>query len=165
VVNVELITPQHAMIFKDIRLRALQDTPTAFSSTYARESKLSDAEWNARAAQWSGRQAVGYLAIDGSKACGIAAGMIDKDDAAQAHLLSMWVAPTHRRAGVGRSLVEAVLEWARTMNVRTMHLLVTSNNTGAIEFYRQLGFALTNWTEPYVNDPELLNYEMIQPLS
>jgi ribosomal protein S18 acetylase RimI-like enzyme len=165
VVYVELITPQHAMIFKDVRLRALQDTPTAFSSTYARESKLSDADWISRAAQWSSHQAVGYLAIDRGKACGIAAGMIDKDDAAQAHLLSMWIAPTHRRAGVGRSLVEAVLGWARTMNVRTMHLLVTSNNNGAIEFYRQLGFALTIWTEPYVNDPALLNYEMIRPCS
>jgi ribosomal protein S18 acetylase RimI-like enzyme len=91
--------------------------------------------------------------------------MIDKDDAAWAHLLSMWVAPTHRRAGVGRSLVEAVIGWARAMNVRTMHLLVTSNNAGAIEFYRRLGFARTNWMEPYVNDPALLNYEMIRPLS
>jgi ribosomal protein S18 acetylase RimI-like enzyme len=165
VITLELITPRHVILFKDIRLRALQDSPTAFSSTYARESKLSDGEWNARAAQWSGRQAVGYLAIDRGNACGIAAGMIDKDDAAHAHLLSMWVAPTHRRAGVGGSLVEAVLGWARTMNVRTMHLLVTSNNAGAIEFYRRLGFALTNWTEPYVNDPELINYEMIRPCS
>jgi ribosomal protein S18 acetylase RimI-like enzyme len=165
VVEVELITPQRAMIFKDVRLRALQDSPTAFSSRFERESKLSDSDWINRAKQWTSPDAVGYLAIDGGKACGIAAGMIDKDDAARAHLLSMWVAQTHRRAGVGRSLVEAVLEWARTMNVRTMHLLVTSNNSGAIEFYRQLGFALTNWTEPYVNDPALLNYEMIQPLS
>ena len=153
------------MIFKEVRLRALQDSPTAFSSTFERESKLSDSDWINRATQWTSQQAVGYLAIDDAGACGIAAGMIDKDDAAQAHLLSMWVAPTHRRAGVGRSLVEAVLGWARTMDVRTMHLLVTSNNTGAIEFYRQLGFALTNWTEPYVNDPALLNYEMIRPLS
>lgn len=153
------------MLFKDVRLRALQDAPSAFSSTFAQESKLSDTDWNSRAVQWSSQQSVGYLAIDGSNACGIAAGMIDKNDAARAHLLSMWVAPAHRRLGIGRSLVEAVLDWSRTMNVRNMHLLVTSNNTGAIKFYQRLGFALTNRTEPYVNDPALLNYEMIRPFS
>jgi ribosomal protein S18 acetylase RimI-like enzyme len=165
VVTVELITPQRALTFKDVRLRALSDSPTAFSSTLERESKFADTEWTERASQWSSNRSAGYLAMDAGEACGIAAGMIDKDDAARAHLLSMWVAPTHRRLGVGRSLVEGVLEWARTMNARTMHLLVTSNNADAIEFYRQLGFALTNWTEPYVNDPALLNYEMTRLIS
>ena len=152
------------MRFKDVRLRALQDTPTAFSSTLARESKLSDKDWKTRAGQWSDPKSVGYLAIDGESACGIAAGMIDKDDATQAHLLSMWVAPTYRRNGVGRALVEAILGWAGKQNLQTMQLLVTSNNEGAIEFYRRLGFTLTQRTEPYANDPDLFNYEMIRTI-
>jgi len=31
--------------YKTVRLRALKDTPTAFGSTYAKESALSDADW------------------------------------------------------------------------------------------------------------------------
>ncbi len=156
----ELITAHNAIVFKDVRLRALLDTPTAFSSTHAEESKLTDADWLKRAAQWSGEKSVGYLAMDTGISCGIASGLLDQADATHAHLLSMWVAPTHRRQGVGRTLVEAVVSWARTQNIRTLQLLVTSNNRTAIEFYQRLGFSLTGKTEPYRNDPALSNFEM-----
>jgi len=163
-ITLELIAPRNVTRFKDVRLRALLDTPTAFSSTYAEESKLTDADWVKRAAQWSSEKSVGYLAMDVRAPCGIASGLLDQADATRAHLLSMWVAPTHRRQGVGRTLVEAVVAWARTKNARTMQLLVTSNNEGAITFYQRLGFALTGHIEPYANDPALSNYEMTRSL-
>lgn len=77
----------------------------------------------------------------------------------------MWFAPTHRRLGIGRTLVEAIVAWARTQNVRTLLLLATSNNDGAIKFYQRLGFSLTGKTEPYRNDPALLDYEMRRSIS
>ena len=164
-IALELITAHNAMVFKDVRLRALLDTPTAFSSTYAEESKLTDNDWLKRAAQWSSEKSVGYLAMDAYASCGIASGLLDQADAMRAHLLSMWVAPTHRRQGVGRALVEAVVSWACSQNVRTLLLLVTSNNDSAIEFYQRLGFSLTGKTEPYRNDPALSNFEMIRSIS
>ena len=36
---------------RDIRLLALRDAPVAFSSTYARESALSEAEWQQQASR------------------------------------------------------------------------------------------------------------------
>jgi ribosomal protein S18 acetylase RimI-like enzyme len=164
-IRLEVICPANALLFKNVRLRALQDTPSAFSSTYAKESELTDADWVKRAVQWASGQSVGYLAIDAGSACGIASGMIDQDDAAWAHLYSMWVAPDHRRSGIGRMLVDSVLAWARTKNVRTIQLLVTSNNDDAIKFYQHLGFTLTGYIEPYANDPALSNYEMSRPIS
>jgi len=62
-ITLELITQQNAMIFKDVRLRALQDTPSAFGSTYAKESQLTDADWVKRAAQWTSERSAGYLAM------------------------------------------------------------------------------------------------------
>jgi ribosomal protein S18 acetylase RimI-like enzyme len=156
----EPITPPNAMLFKDIRLGALQDSPTAFSSTYAEESQLTDADWFKRAAQWSSEKSVGYLAMDARISCGIASGLLDQVDATRAHLLSMWVAPTHRRLGIGRMLVDAVAAWARAQDAQSLWLLVTSNNDRAIRFYQGVGFALTGRTEPYRNDPSLFNYEM-----
>jgi ribosomal protein S18 acetylase RimI-like enzyme len=163
-ISLERITPQKAMIFKEVRLRALLDSPTAFSSTFATESTLTDDDWVARVAQWSSGTSTTYLALDGGRACGIASGMLDQTDPSRAHLLSMWVAPTHRRMGIGRSLVEAVLAWARAKNVQTMQLLVTSNNDTAIQFYQRLGFTLTGCTGTYANDPALKDYEMIRSL-
>jgi ribosomal protein S18 acetylase RimI-like enzyme len=159
-IALELISSQNAPIFKDIRLRALQDSPTAFSSTYAEESKLTDAGWVKRATQWSGAKSIGYLALDDRAAVGIAAGILNQTEPSCADLVSMWVAPTHRRKGIGRMLVDAVVVWARSQNAEGLWLLVTSNNHKAINFYQNLGFSLTGKTEPYRNDPSLLNYEM-----
>lgn len=161
-ITLELITPQNAMVFKYIRLRALQDTPTAFSSTYAEGSKLTDDDWVKRAAQWSGAKSVGYLALGGGTGVGIAAGVLDQNDPLRADLMSMWVAPKHRRLGIGRMLVDTVVMWARGQNVLNLGLMVTSNNCHARQFYQSVGFALTGRTETYRNDPSLLNFEMCQ---
>lgn len=152
------------MIFKEVRLRALLDSPTAFSSTFAKESTLTDDDWVARVAQRSSGTSTTYLALDGENACGIASGSLDQGDATLAHLFAMWVAPSHRCMGIGRSLVEAVLAWARAKNVQTMQLLVTSNNDTAIQFYRRLGFTLTGYTSTYANDPALKDYELVRSL-
>jgi ribosomal protein S18 acetylase RimI-like enzyme len=164
-IAIELITPQNAPIFKDIRLRALQDSPTAFSSTFAEESKLTDADWVKRATQWNGAKSIGYLALDDRAAVGIAAGILNQTEPSRADLVSMWVDPIHRRKGIGRVLVDAVVAWARERNAQGLWLLVTSNNHTAINFYQRLGFSLTGKTEPYRNDPALLNMEMRRSIS
>jgi ribosomal protein S18 acetylase RimI-like enzyme len=165
VITLEPVTSQNAMVFKDVRLQALCDTPMAFSSTYADESRLTDAEWVQRASLRNGEGSIVYLAMDATMPCGIVGGFLDKDDASRAHLVSMWVAPAHRRLGIGGRLVTAIVEWARAQRAHTVRLIVTSNNHAAIEFYNRLGFTLTGNSAPYRNDPSLNNLEMIPPFS
>lgn len=160
----ERITPRNATTFKAVRLRALQDVPSAFSSTYARESQLSDAEWIERASQWSGEHSVGYLAMDGGSPCGIAAAFLDPQDDTRAQLVSMWVEPSRRRRGIASLLVEAIIDWARGQSARTLRLLVTSNNDGAIRFYEHLGFIMIGCVASHANDPSLGDCEMIRAL-
>ena len=159
-ISLEPITARHALIFKATRLRALHDTPTAFGSTYAKESQLTDADWIERTTQWSGERSISYLAMDGDTACGIAGAFFDRDDTGRARLFSMWTAPTHRRQGVGRLLVNNILSWVGQRGAHTLQLMVTSNNESAVLFYERLGFTLTGRTEPYPNDPTLTEYEM-----
>ncbi|MDB5173122.1 MAG: hypothetical protein JWN51_1895 [Phycisphaerales bacterium] len=160
----ERITPGNALVYKTIRLTALRDSPSAFGGTYARESELSDADWIQRAADWGGERSMGYLAMDSGAGCGIAAAFLDEHDPLTAHLRSMWVAPTHRRAGVGRSLIDAIDAWARGRGARALRLMVTSSNHSAIEFYKRNGFSMTGNTKPYPNDPALIEYEMSRPV-
>src|SRR5215813_7561728 len=161
-VVLERITMQNAMVFKAVRLRALQDTPSAFGSTYAREAQFADAEWIKRAGNMNGERSIGFIAMDAGVACGIAGCFLDQTDDTQAQLISMWTAPTHRQQGVGRLLVNEILEWVRKRKVRVLRLMVTSNNDPAIRFYERLGFSKTGRTEPYPNDPALIEYEMSQ---
>jgi ribosomal protein S18 acetylase RimI-like enzyme len=87
-------------------------------------------------------------------------GRLDDRVAATALVQSMWVAPAQRRLGVGRELIEAVSERARGRSLRTLTLMVTSNNEAAIRFYERLGFARTGRVKPYPNDPGLVEFEM-----
>ena len=111
----------------------------------------------------NGERGIGFLAIDGDDGCGIVGAFLDANDATQAQLVSMWTSPTHRQRGVGRLLVNEVLAWARRRKARTLLLMVTSNNEPAIRFYEKLGFTRTGRTEPYPNDPAILEYEMSRP--
>jgi ribosomal protein S18 acetylase RimI-like enzyme len=159
VIIIKPVTPLNAFIFKAVRLRALQDAPHAFGSTYAKESQFADSEWLARVQRMNGESGAGFLAIDGETTCGIAGAFLDQNDATRAHLISMWTASTHRQQGIGRLLVKEVLSWAHRRNARTLLLMVTSNNKPAIRFYERLGFSRTGRTEPYPND-QALEYEM-----
>ena len=164
-ISLKRITPADVTLFKTVRLRALHDTPSAFSSTYAEECRLADAEWTARISEWSGSASMTYIAMDADAACGIAGGYLERGDRSRAHLVSMWVAPNHRRLGVGAKLVDAIINWARNQNARTLELIVTSNNDGAINFYTRLGFTFTGKTSQYRNDPALTDQEMIRSIS
>jgi ribosomal protein S18 acetylase RimI-like enzyme len=158
-VTLERITAENVALFREVRLRALQDTPLAFGSTYARESQFSDEEWLQRVTRWNGESGIGYLAMEGRHGCGIAGVLLEEGEAC-AHLVSMWVAPTHRKCGTGRLLVNEIADWSRQRGVHVMRLMVTSSNESAMQFYQRLGFSRTGRTEPYPNDHALIEYEM-----
>ena len=163
-IALEPITSKNVSLFREVRLCALRDSPSAFGSTYAREAQFTDAEWLARTERWNGDKGIGYLAIDGSAGCGIAGAFLDEQDATHAHLISMWTAPAHRRHGVGRMLVDAVANWAHTRGAQTLWLMVTSSNDAAIEFYARLGVFPHRSHGTVPNDVALIEYEMVKPL-
>lgn len=162
---IEPITQRNISVFKEVRLRALQESPRAFGSTYARELQFDDAEWLRRVGRWNGELGVGFLAMDDAIACGLAGSLLGQNDPTIAQLVSMWTAPTHRQLGVGRLLMNAVLNWAQGRNIHALSLMVVGNNDLAIRFYERHGFAKTGRAEPYPNDPAVLEYEMSRIVS
>ena len=162
-ISLEQITPKNVPVFKAVRLRALQDSPSAFGSTYARESQSPETEWVRRAENWNGIKGAGFLAIDEKEPCGIAGSFLEEADLTQARLVSMWTAPTHRMRGVGTLLVRR-LDWARSAGASTMRLMVTSHNQSAQSFYQRLSFTFTGAQEPWPNDPGIFELEMSRSL-
>ncbi|MBS1806018.1 MAG: GNAT family N-acetyltransferase [Acidobacteria bacterium] len=164
-IEIKRVTPETAGAFKDVRLRALKDSPTAFCSTHAKESQLPDEEWQQRADRWSkAENDAMFLALNSGAACGIVGSYRLPEKPERAQVISMWVDPAYRRAGVGKLLIDAVVEWNRIRGVRELVLMVTSVNVGAAAFYQRLGFANTGVTEPYPNDPSILEYEMLMEI-
>ena len=61
----------------------------------------------------------------------------------RAHLVLLAVRPAHRRRGIGRGLLEWLLESARTAGMESVHLELRAGNEAARGFYRALGFSET----------------------
>lgn len=162
-VAIHQITPSLAFSYKAVRLCALRDTPSAFGSTYARESEFTDADWRQRSANLCTPRSIGFLAHD-ENYCGIAVSFLNEQNPQNAELMSMWVAPDHRRTGTGRLLVEAIESWARSSEAHTLQLMVTQANLAAIAFYQRLGFTATGRSEPYPPNQALVQFEMSKSL-
>ena len=58
----------------------------------------------------------------------------------RAHLVLLAVRPTHRRLGIGRRLVEWLVESARAAGIASLHLELRAANEAARGFYRAMGF-------------------------
>lgn len=170
--RIEPIRPQDHLALRDVRLRALQEAPTAFGSTYARESAWDTAAWREKAAFWDGLKAQGFLAWDTTDSsgapCGIAGCLLHPPNPPTspptAQLVSVWIDPRQRGRGLARRLVEHCAEWATDRGAGRLLLTVTSNNQGAIRLYERLGFEATERIHPYRNDPALHEVEMVKPL-
>jgi ribosomal protein S18 acetylase RimI-like enzyme len=163
--TLEPLSPRLVTELKQVRLRALQDTPSAFESAYAQESQLSEADWLQRAAKWSnGSTSACFLAMDEGAPGGIIACYFDDHDPPRPHVVSMWVASEHRRTGLGTRLMNEVQRWAQSRGAGELRLMVTDNNAKAISFYERCGFVFTGTNGPYANDPALLECEMVKPL-
>ena len=165
------ITPDAALVFRAVRLRALADSPLAFSATWDAESRLSDEEWIRRCERWNGEHAIGYLAfdtLDEKSACGLVGcyseSRSEDHSAPHGQVVSMWVDPVYRRAGVGTLLIDGLKDWAKSRGLRELRLMVTSVNQGAAGFYQRMGFRMTGKTEPYPNDPAIVEHEMVLDL-
>ena len=128
--------------FREVRLKALRDAPEAFGSTAADAEKLDQAEWRRRLEQ----RAV-FLAEVSRQRVGLAAG-ISGDQAGEAELISMWVAPAWRGQGVGDRLVDAVLVWVAGEGFTTVRLWVAKGNARAAGLYARHGFAPTGRVQP-----------------
>lgn len=128
-------------LYRDLRLRALHDSPDAYGSILALESTRSNEEWADRLAR--GVQSASELPLVADWAgepCGLAWARLDDDAPESAHLYQMWVASEQRRRGVGRALVDAAAAWARAMSATQLELDVTCNNEAAVRLYEGAGF-------------------------
>ena len=64
-----------------------------------------------------------------------------------AEITDLAVDAAARRCGAGRALVDGAVEFARARELRALWVEPGSDNAGAIEFYRSLGFRLSGFND------------------
>jgi ribosomal protein S18 acetylase RimI-like enzyme len=137
-IDIRLLTPDDARLYRDFRLEALQAAPEAFGSTFELEQTYTVEQF----ADLLGRSDV-FGAFRGTALLGMA-GYRTQAGPKREHkgfLWGMYVRATARGAGVGKKLVEAVLDHARG-RVELVQLSVVSGNETAQRLYRSCGFVV-----------------------
>lgn len=66
-----------------------------------------------------------------------------------AHLSLLCVTPTQQRRGIGRRLIDWLIESANVAGIASIGLELRADNHGALAFYRRLGFVETQRVDGY----------------
>ena len=82
----------------------------------------------------------GYFCPVFAGGSGVVAYAVMSVAAGEAHILNLCVAPDHRRAGVGRRLLQHVVDAARLQGAEHLFLEVRPSNAAARSLYEQAGF-------------------------
>ena len=83
----------------------------------------------------------------------------------QADVMTIGVVPRARGRGVGRAILDALLEWARQAGAVEIFLDVRPSNEGAIALYNSRGFVEIGRRPRYFRNPVEEAVEMRAPLS
>lgn len=147
--------------YRSLRLRALAESPNAFARTHAEEAAFPTERWSARLESAGDTTSEFPLVAELSgEPVGLAWGRIEPFTRGEVHVYQMWVAPEARGHGIGRALLEAIVEWARASNARSVSLGVTCGDTPANHLYRAVGFEPTGAPEPLRPGTALLAQQM-----
>jgi ribosomal protein S18 acetylase RimI-like enzyme len=149
---------------RDLRLRALEDSPDAFGSTLEIERTHAETDWLGWISGWEGTENRCAIAEADGAWVGMAVGSQVRVER-HAHLYGMWVDPRFRRSGLGARLVEAVVAWAAARGAPAIELDVTETNRDALAFYERCGFAATGRRHPLRQGSSLSVIVMRRPLT
>jgi RimJ/RimL family protein N-acetyltransferase len=148
-ITIRRIRTGEAELFRQIRLKALQDAPYAFSSTFDSALRRSAESWREQAestAQGSDRAT--FIAFSEEVPIGITALYRLEDQAEVGEVLQVWVAPEFRGSGIARDLMDVVFQWAGENNFRRIIAGVTKVNLRAQKFYTKYGFSVMDESLP-----------------
>ena len=137
------LTPSHAAAYRALMLEAYELHPDAFTSTVAERGELPLSWWAARMADTpNANEAIFGAFVDGTLA-GVAGLRFETREKAahKATLFGVYVPQPFRKLGVGRGLVDAILNHAKTRsNALLVQLTVTAGNAPALRLYESCGF-------------------------
>ena len=142
-ISIRRIKIGEADLYKQVRLRSLQDAPYAFSTTYDSALQRSAESWRKQAERTAqGSDRATFIAFSDDVPIGMAALYRLEEEIDVGEVLQVWIASEYRGASVAKDLMDAILKWAGENNFRNIIAGVTKGNTRALKFYTKYGFSV-----------------------
>ncbi|MBE9158321.1 GNAT family N-acetyltransferase [Nodosilinea sp. LEGE 06152] len=145
--EIRRLTSGDVIAYRDLRLHALQESPTAFASSYEQEARFSLSDFAARLHPNSENAASHMLgAFDDSNRLIGMLGFSRENRPKRLHVGSLWsmyVLPEFRGQSVGSALLDRAIAYAQDLDgLRQLVLSVTAGNVAASALYQSRGFEL-----------------------
>jgi len=143
-IKIQILSSDYWEDYKNLRLKALQSEPQAFSSNYSREVKYPNDKWKQRLEE-SGKGRTWLLfAIDAKMTLvGMIGGYRDDEDVQNnsAQIWGVYVDKEMRGKGIGKELMNSILEVLRSVpNIKKIIIEVNADQKIAKKLYEGVGF-------------------------
>ena len=149
-ITVRVLDVSEWSLYRDLRLRALAESPSSFTATLAEEADRDEQFWRDRMTR-SHR----LLAERGPTPQGIVSLGPYKEDPSAAEVFGLYVVPEARGTGVSWRLVEAAATLAIQQAYLQLYYWVGTDNGRAVGFAQNFGFRVTDYRRPSrSSDPE-----------
>lgn len=122
-------------LYRDMRLSALKNTPTAFASSFEQEKQFNEEVW---------RQNIDnmWFAVSHDQLIGMVGLLLieQKNNTHIGYLVSLWVLPEFQKRKAGQALIRELQNFATKNNLIKIALEVTASNREAVGLYEKMGF-------------------------
>jgi ribosomal protein S18 acetylase RimI-like enzyme len=141
-VQIVKLQPSQWEAYKNLRLRALQEEPQAFGSSYAENVSKPDNYWVERLTDVEEGKNWLVFAKENNNLIGMMGGFRKDDDPEDVvNVIAVYVAKEARGKGVSKKLMQALLEdFEKDPSINKVKLSVNKEQIPAVKLYESFGF-------------------------
>ena len=144
-ITIRPVAEGEAQALREVRLRALRDSPDAFTEPLVEAEAHPIGVYEERVAASVRGETLNLVAVDGTgRLVGLAGGIPWER---RIRVVSVWVDPSARSGGVGAELVERIAVWSTQQGI-DCQIEIAPGNDPALRLYRRLGFEPTDDEPP-----------------
>jgi ribosomal protein S18 acetylase RimI-like enzyme len=145
--NVEVVklNPSDWPVYKELRLRALQEEPQAFGASYAENLSRPDSYWMERLSEVANGKNWLLFAKEGGNLIGMMGGFRKKEEPEDTvNIIAVYVVGEARGKGVSKKLMQTMLqEFENDPTIGRVKLSVNKDQAAAVGLYESFGFKVT----------------------